>query len=144
MTEKQPPSYPLRMPQELRDQLTDAAKASGRSVNAEIVARLQDSFARQPQMAVHTAHRRISDLDASSSALTSIPFAQDAARQWLEEHQRKEREEMKKMIAAAIGPTVQDAMKEFEEQQRKEREKWIEQITHAALPLARTLKKTAK
>lgn len=44
MTEKQPPSYPLRMPSELREQLAEAAKASGRSMNAEIVTRLQSSF----------------------------------------------------------------------------------------------------
>lgn len=45
MTEKQPPSYPLRMPQELRERLTEAAKANNRSMNAEIVARLEGSFA---------------------------------------------------------------------------------------------------
>jgi Arc-like DNA binding domain len=33
----------LRMPQELRDSLRDAAERSGRSLNAEIVARLQAS-----------------------------------------------------------------------------------------------------
>lgn len=44
MTEKQPPSYPLRMPQELRERLTEAAKANNRSMNAEIVARLESSF----------------------------------------------------------------------------------------------------
>ena len=44
MTEKQPPSYPLRMPQELREQLTAVAKANNRSMNAEIVARLQESL----------------------------------------------------------------------------------------------------
>lgn len=44
MTEKQPPSYPLRMPQELRERLAEVAKANGRSINAEILARLQSSF----------------------------------------------------------------------------------------------------
>lgn len=44
MTEKQPPSYPLRMPQELREQLAEVAKQSGRSMNAEIVARLEQSL----------------------------------------------------------------------------------------------------
>jgi hypothetical protein len=41
---KQQNSYPLRMPEELRKQLEDAAKASQRSMNAEIVTRLQKSF----------------------------------------------------------------------------------------------------
>jgi predicted DNA-binding protein len=44
MTEKQPPSYPLRMPQELRERLAEVAKKSGRSMNAEIVARLEESL----------------------------------------------------------------------------------------------------
>lgn len=46
MNEKQLPSYPLRMPPEVREQVEAAAKASGRSMNAEIVARLQTSFQR--------------------------------------------------------------------------------------------------
>lgn len=44
MNEKQLPSYPLRMPPEVREQVEAAAKSSGRSMNAEIVARLQASF----------------------------------------------------------------------------------------------------
>lgn len=44
MTEKQSPSYPLRMPQELREQLAEVAKANGRSMNAEIIAMLQGSL----------------------------------------------------------------------------------------------------
>lgn len=36
--------YPLRMPEELRAQLKQAAAESHRSMNAEIVARLQESF----------------------------------------------------------------------------------------------------
>lgn len=39
------PPYSLRMPQELREQLDSAAKANRRSLNAEIVARLDESFA---------------------------------------------------------------------------------------------------
>lgn len=37
-------SYPLRMSDELRERLEEAARESGRSMNAEIVARLQASF----------------------------------------------------------------------------------------------------
>jgi len=36
--------YPLRMPDDLRQQLEAAAKENHRSLNAEIVARLQESF----------------------------------------------------------------------------------------------------
>jgi hypothetical protein len=41
---QQPPSYPLRMPKELRDQLAESAKKNNRSVNAEIISRLEESF----------------------------------------------------------------------------------------------------
>lgn len=40
----QAPSYPLRLPQDLKDQVTKAAFVSGRSFNAEVTARLQGSF----------------------------------------------------------------------------------------------------
>lgn len=40
---KQPNSYPLRMPDELRANLEECAKASGRKLNAEILARLKQS-----------------------------------------------------------------------------------------------------
>lgn len=36
--------YPLRMPKELRDMLEASAKRDGRSLNAEIVSRLEASF----------------------------------------------------------------------------------------------------
>jgi predicted DNA-binding protein len=38
------PQYKLRLPQELKDQIETAAKEAGRSMNAEIVARLEESF----------------------------------------------------------------------------------------------------
>lgn len=41
----------LRFPDGMRDQISEAAKASGRSMNAEIVTRLQSSFAASPQHA---------------------------------------------------------------------------------------------
>jgi hypothetical protein len=40
--------YPLRMTDELRDALQQAADAVGRSLNAEIIARLTDSFTTMP------------------------------------------------------------------------------------------------
>ena len=45
MTDRhQAPSYPLRMPAELRECVVNAAKTSGRSLHAELIARLQQSF----------------------------------------------------------------------------------------------------
>lgn len=38
------PQYKLRLPQELKDLVEEAAKRTGRSMNAEVVARLQTTF----------------------------------------------------------------------------------------------------
>lgn len=47
MTDRhQAQSYPLRMPADLKEKVTVAAKESGRSVHAEIVNRIQSSFER--------------------------------------------------------------------------------------------------
>lgn len=46
----QPIPYPLRMPDELRDQLTERARAHGRSLNAEIIGILQDALGDRQQM----------------------------------------------------------------------------------------------
>jgi plasmid stability protein len=45
----QPIPYPLRMPDELRDLLTERARASGRSLNAEIIGILQDAVSERQQ-----------------------------------------------------------------------------------------------
>lgn len=45
MTDRhQAPSYPLRMPPELKERVAAAAKESGRSLHGELIARLQSSF----------------------------------------------------------------------------------------------------
>lgn len=49
----QAPSYPLRMPEELRERLQEAAQETGRSMHAEIVHRLQQSF--QPAVSLKRA-----------------------------------------------------------------------------------------
>lgn len=38
------PSYPLRLPQEVRSLLSDEAARNGRTLNAEILARVQQSL----------------------------------------------------------------------------------------------------
>ncbi len=42
------PQFNLRIPQELRDRVVEAAQANKRSVTAEILARLEESFAASP------------------------------------------------------------------------------------------------
>lgn len=51
MNEAQKPPYPLRMPQEMRLALEDEARKNGRSLNAEIIARLEDSLRPTSEMA---------------------------------------------------------------------------------------------
>lgn len=49
-TARKSDQFPLRLPDGMRDQLKDAAEASGRSTNAEIVARLERSFQESCEM----------------------------------------------------------------------------------------------
>lgn len=51
MDQKQPPPYPLRMPDELRQTLEARAKKNGRSLNAEIVVRLNNDVFIEDAMA---------------------------------------------------------------------------------------------
>ena len=44
MSEKQVHPYPVRLTPELREKLEDAAKTAGRSLNAEMLLRLEASF----------------------------------------------------------------------------------------------------
>ena len=45
MTIQSDPQYKLRLPEKLRDKIKESASAHNRSMNADIVARLEDSFA---------------------------------------------------------------------------------------------------
>jgi hypothetical protein len=49
------PQYKLRLPQQLKEQIESAASESGRSMNAEIVARLQESFTGEFNVQVETS-----------------------------------------------------------------------------------------
>jgi hypothetical protein len=63
----QPTPYPLRMPEELRDRLTELSRASGRSLNAEIIGILQDAVGTAP-----TATGMLSvDVDTLAEAIAS-------------------------------------------------------------------------
>tara|TARA_B100000700_G_scaffold189815_1_gene209169 strand:- start:39703 stop:39942 length:240 start_codon:yes stop_codon:yes gene_type:complete len=57
MTQQTDPQYKLRMPEELRDRLKEAAKDNHRTMNAEIVARLQESF--QPSVQQHRVPAKV-------------------------------------------------------------------------------------
>lgn len=88
MNDKQVPSYPLRMPPDLREQLTLAAQQNHRSVNAEIIARLQNSLVAG---SAEGARRLDPDLrDAMAASLADVAvraLTQDEA--WKEDVARR-------------------------------------------------------
>lgn len=59
--------YTVRFPDGLRDQIKAAAEANGRSMNAEIVARLEASF--QPEPSATTLQAVINQLVESGEVL---------------------------------------------------------------------------
>ncbi|MDH1007567.1 Arc family DNA-binding protein [Pseudomonas nicosulfuronedens] len=54
---REDPQFKLRMPVELRSQVESAAKASGRSLNSELVARLESTFVAEPSENLISASR---------------------------------------------------------------------------------------
>ncbi|EIM1708947.1 Arc family DNA-binding protein [Aeromonas dhakensis] len=62
----QPKSYPLRMPDEMREQLQGLAEIYGRSLNAEIVNRLELSLMNQSQLPTLIDANRAKELAAAA------------------------------------------------------------------------------
>ena len=142
--------YPLRMPDDLRAKLEDAAKEGSRSLHAEIVARLQASFT--PPEAVRQrrglsalaeinsmrdlANRAKNDEELAeymrSSGLSAV--LSNSPADLLREIQEQERENLKKLVAQAVGDTMKDAFEMFRERERKEREQWMKQVANATIP----------
>lgn len=52
---REDPQMKIRLPADLKDQIDAAAKQSGRSMNAEIVARLENSFGTSPELKSNTS-----------------------------------------------------------------------------------------
>lgn len=81
--------YNLRWTEELRDKIAEAAKVNTRSMNQEIVARLEESFeknsAQHPDVIVNLAR----ELAATSSQLTEKVKEQEKAYKDLEKFYRE-------------------------------------------------------
>lgn len=72
---REDPQMKIRLPADLKDQIEAASKQSGRSMNAEIVARLEGSFAPVPPAAVNpdTAMSALADrLEKQDRAIASL------------------------------------------------------------------------
>lgn len=68
---REDPQFKLRMPQELRQQAEQAAKAAGRSLNAELVTRIESSFLSSSTPEVLIPAKRAKEL--ALMARTAIP-----------------------------------------------------------------------
>lgn len=140
--------YPLRMSDELRAKLEAAAKDGLRSLHAEILSRLEASFA-QPEAS--SQRRGLSSLaeinsmsDLANRAKTdeelaeymrtsglSAALSNSSSDRWADIEERA-RENLKQLVAQTVGDTVHDALKAFQEQERLDREKLLEQMTGAS------------
>jgi tRNA 2-selenouridine synthase SelU len=66
------PQYKLRIPQDLKDRIEQAAKLSGRSMNAEIVKRLQGSYQTDAQGQASAASLQCAEPSATYSLSKGI------------------------------------------------------------------------
>lgn len=68
-------AYPLRLTEDLKERVSDSAKANGRSLNAEISARLQRSFESFPDATLIAAESREHWLARNAAAAAHVPLA---------------------------------------------------------------------
>ncbi|WP_083799112.1 Arc family DNA-binding protein [Roseobacter sp. AzwK-3b] len=78
-TQQEPP-YGLRMPPSLKERVKAAAKANNRSMNAEIVAALEDKFPEDFHLSI-ISHA----LTSLKLSLHDEPLDKEALRQWVAE-----------------------------------------------------------
>ncbi|WP_408906639.1 Arc family DNA-binding protein [Roseomonas sp. CAU 1739] len=78
---REDPKFMLRLPGDMRDRITEAAKANNRSMNAEIVARLDRSFlTKSPGQSMGSALRKLSRIDpVALQALFQVASETDPA-----------------------------------------------------------------
>ena len=82
--------YKLRMPPDLRDKLKAASEENHRSMNAEIVARLQESF--EPGLSQDTATTLVAGLQQALSEAREM-----------QEEARRQREEAESLLRESRG-----------------------------------------
>lgn len=102
--------YPLRIPDELRDRLDAAAKAAGRSLNAEMALRLEESF--KPEPGPDLNRDFLTDVifadfeDEEASALAKIDRESvEGMVEWLElvDSYRQKRAKLEAMVNEALA-----------------------------------------
>ena len=104
--------FGLRMLPDLREQIEAAAKASGRSMNAEIIARLQQSFDTKPTLFAdasnlkNLAEAHKSTADALGQLCTTLAKFILAASKLLTEQQLKKAPQVEIWVSIASGIVV--------------------------------------
>lgn len=73
--------FGLRMPADLKARVDAAAAKNGRSINAEVVARLQESFEAQPGIKEAPVGQLLEEVVDRLGARVQIIIAKDAAEQ---------------------------------------------------------------
>lgn len=74
--ERTDPQYKIRWSADLRDRLAEAAKANKRSLNAEIIARLEESVARDRPLSEEELDERLESLSKKLNDLSAAIIEQ--------------------------------------------------------------------
>lgn len=74
------PQYKLRWSSELREKIAESAKAHNRSMNADIVARLQDSLRTLPSLYIEAALHHVSTEELLSELMRRAEDAEMTVR----------------------------------------------------------------
>ena len=127
----------LRIPRELHALLQNAAKDTSKSVNAEIIGRLQDSF-KFPLTSTSIEPKLPPDLFRHVA-----PIPEKISKEKLKEEAERHFLEMKKAFEAALVPPLKTILQEYKEQERRERQRLIEIALGAAQPFNKTKKPKA-
>lgn len=118
---REDPQMKIRLPADLKDQIEAAAKAAGRSMNAEIVARLEQSFKQEEEgfdLAFRSAvlEDEIKSLEAKlGKKLGATPTADEIA--------DKVAKRLDRMIPIAPG-ILEEYLERFEQDSRERHRKW--------------------
>lgn len=108
--------YPVRMPPELRELLEESAKSGSRSLHAEIISRLTESFA--PKTLDDVAHAKATDLDREIARLSiegmklsaSLNDLIERAKHMIDGEERQDIQCQVLVIAEALGQTERERL----------------------------------
>jgi len=121
--------YPIRMPPELRERLENSAKSGNRSLHAEIVARLQASFAEPNLMGIPS-------VSGGRSPSETFRFV-------LEQQAEKQKEEIQKLVETSVGIGMEKLSEQLKDFERNERKRLMEIALGGAEPVSKTKKSKA-